>query len=137
MAYNRNIFSKGTVTYSDFDLSFKTNPLTNDIRKKTDLEAIKQSLKNILFTNVGERPFRPSLAGRLNNLLFEPLDEITTNELDLAIRTAINNYEPRVEILDLDIVDNPDENALDVTLYFNMVNVLEPQEINIILKRIR
>ena len=135
--FNKNIFTEGTVTYSDFDLGMKRNPVTNDVAKKTDVEAIRQSLKSILFTNFGERPFRPFLYGGLNDLLFEPLDAITTIELDSAIRIAINNYEPRIDIVELDIIDKSDENAISISIKFNMKNSLDIQDISIILNRLR
>ena len=135
--YNRNIFTKGTVTYSDIDLTFRRNPLTNDIRIKTDLDAIKQSIKNILFTDVGERPFRPDIAGRMNDLLFENFDDIIRNELEQIITVAISNYEPRVELISVDVNARDDQHELNVIIKFNMINVLEPQEISLILTRLR
>jgi len=136
-SYNNNIFTKGTVTYSDFDMSFKSNPLTGDLRKKTDVESIKQSLKTLLYTNFGERPFRPYMSGGLTDLLFEPLDQITTLELEKSIRTVISNWEPRVSIVSLSVTENSDRNELEVSLKFDMVNTIAPQSINIILKRVR
>lgn len=135
--YNSGIFTKGTTTYRDFDVSFKSNPYTGDIRTKEDVDAIKQALTNLLYTNFGERPFRPLLGGGLNNLLFEPLDRITTIELDAAIRTLVRNWEPRVQIVSLKFNDNPEGNALEITFVFNIINISEPQTISVILKRIR
>lgn len=133
--FNRNIFSKGTVTYTDIDLSFKSNPVTGDVRKKVDIDSIKQSLKNLLFTDKGERPFQPFLYGGLNDLLFEPLDNITTGILEDQIRTVIANHEPRITVIRVKVDSEKDRNELNVSIQFNMVNVLEPQTINIILKR--
>ena len=135
--FNRSIFSQGTVTYTDFDLNFKSNPVTGDINKKEDLESLKQSVKNILFTDRGERPFQPLLHGGLNDLLFEPLDNITTDVLKDQIKTVIGNHEPRITVLEVDVQSNEDQQELEVTVKFNMVNVFEPQTINIILKRRR
>lgn len=135
--FNRNIYTSGTVTYKDIDMSFKVNPVTGDLRKKTDLESIKQSLKNIFFTNRGERPFQPNFYGGISELLFEPLDDITISVLEDQVKTAIQNHEPRISVVELDIVPKEDQHSVDITLKFNMVNVLEPQTINILLKRIR
>lgn len=137
VGFNRGIFTKGTVTYRDFDISFKSNPYSGDIRTKEDVEAIKQALSNLLFTNFGERPFRPLLGGGLDGLLFEPLDPITSLELDSAIRVLVDNWEPRVRIISLEVKDNTDQNSLEITLVFNVINISEPQTINVILKRIR
>lgn len=137
MVYNRSIFAKGAVTYSDIDLSFKANPMTGDVRKKQDAESIKQSLKTLLFTNQGERPFQPNLYGGLNDLLFEPLDSITTDILKDQIRIVIGNNEPRISIIDIEIIENPSDNSLEITLKFNMQNVLGPQTISLIISRTR
>ena len=137
-AYNRNIFTKGTALYTDFDLSLKTNPITGDINKKQDAEAIKQSVKNILFTNRFEKPFLPDFYGGLNDLLFEPLDAITTDILKYQIITVLGNFEPRIRVIDVIVspIEN-DDNSLAVTLKYNMMNVIEPQTISVILRRIR
>lgn len=135
--FNRGIFTKGTTTYRDFDISFKSHPFTGDIRTKEDVEAIKQSLTNLLYTNFGERPFRPLLGAGLDDLLFEPLDRITTTELDIVIRTLVRNWEPRVQIIDLKFKDNSDSNSLEIVFTFNVINISEPQIVNVILKRIR
>ena len=137
MAYNRNIFVSGTTKYKDVDISFKPHPLTGDIRTKSDLDAIKQSLKNLLFTNFGERPFQHNLYGNLNNLLFEPLDDIVIEELKKSITTVINNFEPRIRVIYLDVKGGIDENEVSVTIQFNMINIIEPQTIKTILKRVR
>lgn len=135
--YNRSIFTSGTTTYTDIDMSFLASPTTGDIRKKSDEAAIKQSLTNLLYTNFGERPFRPGIGGNLGDQLFEPLDQITRSQLDYAIRTTINNWEPRIQIEALVINDKPDQNALEVTLKYSMLNIIAPATISILLKRTR
>jgi len=135
--YNKSIFTKGTATYKDFDMSFKVNPYTGDIRMKEDVDAIKQALTNLIFTNFGERPFRPLLAGGLGKLLFEPLDRITINRLDNALRTMIANWEPRVEVLEVSFKDKADDNALEITFSFNVINISQPQTLSVILRRTR
>lgn len=137
MAYNQGIFSKGTVTYRDIDLSFKPHPFTGDLRVKEDLDAIKQSLTVLLETNFGERPFRPNLGGGLGDLLFAPLDQITTIELSNNIKNVIQNWEPRINVVRLTITDKPDDNSLEVSLLFSMLNISQPQKLTIILQRVR
>lgn len=137
MAYNKGVFSKGTVTYKDLDISFKAHPFTGDIRTKEDLEAIKQSLTILLETNFGERPFRPNLGAGLNDLLFAPLDQITSIELSNNIKNVIENWEPRINVLSLQVTDKPDDNALEVSLVFSMLNISQPVKLTIILQRVR
>ena len=136
-SYNRSIFSAGTVTYTDFDMSFKTNPVTQDIRKKTDLDSIKQSLTNLFFTNKSERPFQPGLHGGIGELLFEQLDNITIDVMEDQLRTVITNHEPRISIIALILTPKEDDHLIEIRLRFNLVNASEPQTINIILTRRR
>jgi hypothetical protein len=135
--YNSNIFSKGTSTFKDIDISFLPHPFTGDLRTKEDVDSIKQSLMSLIYTNFGERPFNPLIGGGLNHLLFEQLDEITYLDLQSAIKRIVSNWEPRIELLNLNIKETQDNNQLDISLYFNIVNYSEPQSVNILLKRIR
>lgn len=137
MAYNRNVFTKGVEEYKDIDLSFRQNPLTGDINKKIDVHAINQSLKVLLLSKIGERPFNPLLNGGLNDLLFEPFDQITADVIRTQISYTINNYEPRVSLRKIDIVDNIDENSLEVSIYYNIENTSQTQQLNMIIDRIR
>lgn len=135
--YNTNIFTTGTITYSDLDISFKSHPFTGDLRTVSNIDSIKQSLKTLLYTKFGERPFRPNLGTKLGNLLFKQLDQITKIELDTEIRNVIQNWEPRININDLQINDKPDDNAIEIALIFSMLNISEPIKIDIILHRTR
>ena len=138
MAYNNVIYSTGTATYKDLDISMKPNPGTGDLRVVSDVEAIRQSLTVLLSTNFGERPFRPRIGGNLTNVLFEPLDSIELGLLQSSIASTIINYESRVNIIGLSVVqDATDPTTVDITLTFSMVNVSAPQTINILLTRRR
>ena len=123
--------------YRDFDLSFSQNPLTNDIGKKTDDNAIVQSLRNLLNTSYYERPFRPRVGSNIRKILFEPADFITIGELKAGIKDTINNYEPRVNIIEIDILDLSDRNAYSVTILYRLVNLTETKELKLTLKRLR
>lgn len=137
MAYNTSIYSTGTATYVDLDVSFKFNPGTGDLRVKTDADSIKQSLSNLIYTQLGERPFQPTLGSTLEGLLFEPLDVITAKALESSIRETILNWEPRVQVLRLDVIAYPQNNTIGIALYYNVVNISNPQQFSIILNRTR
>lgn len=137
MSYQKTLYTKGTVTYKDLDLNFKVNPFSGDIQTLKDVDAIKQSIKNLLFTQLGEKPFDPEFGGDLGDLLFEPLDEITKLELTDAITRTIVQYEPRIRIVSLVVSNLDNQNALNVELTFNLVNFATPQRINILLTRTR
>jgi len=123
--------------YKDFDLSFSRNPLTNDIGKKTDANAINQSMKMLLNTSYYERPFRPQVGSNLRRILFEPADPITIQDLRASIESLILNYEPRVQILDIKINDNAENNAYDLTIEYSLVNLVQTQTFKTTLRRLR
>ena len=136
-----NITSSSVVTsrsknYVDIDLSF--NAKTNgDIFKKIDAAAVKQAVKNILTTGTGEKPFLPNFGGGVGDALFENMDDGTSFEIEQAIIASINNYEPRAIIDKIDISDNPDTNAIDVTIRFGIANVGELVTVTTSLSRLR
>ena len=79
--------------YSDFDLSFAANPVTGDISKKTDANAVKQSIKTLVLTRFTERPFQPRLGSPIYGLLFENIDVVSANRLQLELEILIEKYE--------------------------------------------
>ena len=85
------------ILYSDFDISFLPDPVTADLMKVENEESIKQSLRLLVLTSVGERVFQPGLGGTVNRMLFEPLDKVTTTVLVKNIGDTIRQFEPRVD----------------------------------------
>lgn len=124
-------------TYSDLDLVFKPNPSTGDINPVKDIEAIKRSIKNLVLTNFHERPFQPEIGSGVRALLFEPVDTITAHELEQAIIRVISNFEPRVTILDVKVVDNSDFNEYDITIEFRIITTSQVGTTTIALERLR
>jgi len=111
--------------YSDFDLGFSKNVVTNDLAKKRSAESVKQSVLNILLTSQGERPFMPAFGGNVRAYLFEHFDSVTEEVVAEQIRSALRNYEPRVRILEVVVSADPDRNALDVRLE---IEILTPTQ---------
>jgi phage baseplate assembly protein W len=100
-------------------------------------EAIKQSLMNLIFTNVYERKFNSTLGAGLEDYLFENFDFLTEINIDRAIRQIIAAYEPRVSLVDVTVYTNIDENELNVTLEYFIVGLTELQKFDFILERVR
>jgi len=123
--------------YADLDLDFMPHPTTKDVMKKTGEEAIKRSVRNLIFTNFYDRPFQSYIGSNALKLLFENMNPITANFLNNAIREVIINNEPRVSINDLRVDFDYDNNGYNVTLYFTILNRNEPAVINLFLERIR
>ena len=108
--------------FSDVDFAFRMNPVTNDVAVKRDIEAIKQSVVNILSTNRGERPFMPAFGANIQSYLFENVDSVTASLIEEEIRSALVNYEPRVRVLEVFVQDLSDRNAIDIRLNLEIIS---------------
>tara|TARA_B100001057_G_scaffold346631_1_gene347950 strand:- start:703 stop:1128 length:426 start_codon:yes stop_codon:yes gene_type:complete len=123
--------------FRDLDLDFGLNSVTKDVNKLTDAEAVKRSVRNLINTNHYERFFRPELGSGLRGLLFEPMNEITTQFIKQKIIELLNFYEPRI-ILTSVIVDNQmDANAYSVRISFNIIGTQTPIQVETFLERLR
>lgn len=123
--------------YSDVDLSFTAHPNTGDITTLRDINSIKQSVKNLILTSPGERPFNPNIGSGVRALLFEPVDAFTAVDLKEAITLVIENYEPRVIINEVIVQDDADNNRYSVSLSFQIVTTLETGDVDFYIERLR
>lgn len=112
--------SKG---FKDISLSFKRNPLTDDIITISNESAIARSIRNIVYTQYGEKFFNPRFGCDIQNTLFENLDEITSSVIRDKIRTSIINYEPRVRLIRVDVSPNYDGNEFNVAIVFEIIGI--------------
>ena len=133
---NRPITTTINRTYSDIDCTFEANALTG-IYKKTDANAVRQSVKNLLMTNHGEIPFRPYYGGNLNDLLFSLSTDLESSDVEDNVRYAIEKYEPRAKIQTLKSVIRPDYNSIDVTIVFEVINTQKLVTLNVNIARTR
>jgi phage baseplate assembly protein W len=131
-----NIISRKN-DYSDLDLDFMPHPTTKDVMKKTGIEAIKRSVRNLLLTNFYDRPFQSQIGSNALKLLFDNASPITANFLTNAIRETLNNFEPRIRIDRLEVNFDFDNNGYNVRLFFVVLNRNEPAAITLFLERIR
>ena len=122
--------------YSDIDLSFLKSA-SGDVFKKTSAAAVKQSVKNLLMTNWGEKPFRPVFGGNLNDLLFELADNPTISSLAPMIENVLKNEEPRAEVQDIKVYNEADRNSIRCVITFKVVNVQELVTLTTSVSRIR
>ena len=132
MAIKRN-----TKTFSDLNLLFTASPSTGDITKKVDEEAIKSSLRNLISTKNYERPFHPEIGCQIFSLLFENFTSVTSQVMRKTIQDVVNKFEPRVDILDVLVFETPDENNLNVSLTFKIINTERPVTVNTTIQRVR
>ena len=114
--------------FKDLSASFQTNPLSNDLIALKNESAIARSVRNLVLTGQGERPFQPVLGTGVSRLLFENMDKLTASAIRSEIRTTIENYEPRVEINEIIVEPDPEGNAMDVTLQYFIIGIDVPEQ---------
>ena len=122
--------------YSDIDNAFSIHPIYNDILPITDIDSIKQSLKNLLLTNQYDRCFQPNINSDITALLFEQVDIFSEIELQSKIESVIDRYEPRISKYKVEVSDDSQHNAYRVSIKFE-TSYDSSSEIVIYLTRIR
>lgn len=123
--------------YADLDLDFQINPITGDINKKKGNDAVKRSIRNLIFTNFYERPFNSSIGSDVPRLLFDNVDIVTASLLEDAIGRLINIYEPRVQVTRLNVYADIDNHGFNVQLEYVILNTETPATFNLFLEKIR
>ena len=123
--------------YTDLDLRFKPHPNFGDVVPLKDLAAIKNSIKTILLTNKGEKPFQPSFGCNITRYLFEQPDPITLSFLEDEIKDALGKYEPRVITTDVNVQDRTDANALFVSVNCTVISTQQEIDVEVFLERSR
>ena len=136
-ASSTNKSKKSVRTYVDLDLDFARHPVTNDIVKIEDVNAVKRSVKNLVNTQFYERPFHPELGCGVRDLLFENYTPMTGIFIRRKIEEVLNNYEPRANISSIAVNEQEDRNALDVIVNFYVLNLPQPVSVTTTLQRIR
>ena len=126
-----------SATYRDVDFSFKQNPNTNDVGIKKDNAAEIQSCLNILRTNHGERPFDYNFGANLRAYLFENMTNITAANMSTNIQVALKNYEPRIEVLNVNIQATASENDVFITVTGRVKSTNEIIDISTTIERLR
>lgn len=126
-----------TREYKDLDLNFRAHPVTKDVVKRTGNAAIIGALRNLILTNLYEKPFQPNFGSRVRGLLFEDVSFITANILQTEINNVIQNFEPRVGVDAIRVQANPEQNRYDVTIRFFINNLEAPVTINFFLQKVR
>lgn len=124
--------------YSDFNHFFKANPFTGDIGRKTDIESVKQSIRNILLTNKYERLRDPQLGTVLNHFLFENYNgSSTSSEIENEIKQTLKKYEPRANIIKVKVVNQEETNSIELSIKFSVINIEKEETLNLSLYRVR
>ena len=124
--------------YTDLDLFFAKKATSKDISKVTDIQAVKRSVRNLVLTNHYEKPFHPEIGSGVRGILFEPMTPITAHILTRKIEDVIENFEPRVRLINVIAYPNLDRNAYEVSVEFYVVNMpTELVDLTLFLERLR
>lgn len=123
--------------YSDFLQSFIPHPNTGQITRKTNVDAVKMSIRNLILTNKYERLRNPRLGGNVRRYLFEPMTPETSFEVKQEIQMIIDNYEPRAKVIEIKVTPDEEKNTLYVSIEFYVITSEEPQKVDITLYRVR
>ena len=124
--------------FKDISMSFQTNPLTDDLIALKNENAIARSVKNIVFTNPGEKFFNPKFGSRITDSLFENADDLTAIEIQTQIEETINRYEPRVDLRSVDATLDIDGNSFDVVIIYDIIGAdIPPQQLEFVLQPTR
>ena len=120
--------------FKDLSMSFKTNPLNDDLVGLKNTSAIARSLKNIVFTQPGEKFFNPDFGSRITESLFENVDDVSALAIEDEIRSSIINFEPRVNLLNVSVNPNVDDNEMNVIIQYEVTGIdVPPQELEFVL----
>ena len=123
--------------YTDINLMFSPHPYSKDILTRKNIDAVKTSIQNLILTKNYERPFHPEIGSQVSNLMFELFIPSTIAALKKSIEDTIVKFEPRASILDINIVDNSDQNAVDIEVTFSLNNVTSPITVLTTITRVR
>tara|TARA_B100000579_G_scaffold269389_1_gene222346 strand:+ start:152 stop:553 length:402 start_codon:yes stop_codon:yes gene_type:complete len=121
-------------SFKDLSMSFKANPLNDDLITLKNEAAIARSLRNIVFTSPGEKFFNPDFGSNISKVLFENIDEISAIQIKEEIELSIKNFEPRVRLQEVEVNPDYDNNQFDVTINYRITGIdVPPQQLEFVL----
>lgn len=129
--------TKKITIYQDFKKSLEKSPVSNDLTVFKDEDAVKESIKNLILTNRGERLMQPNLGGDVQAMLFENITPSVITLIEDKIRDTIEINEPRAELIDVIVSSNIDDNQVNVKIVFYIKNVEQPIALDVFLERTR
>ena len=115
-------------TFKDINLSFKRHPVTNDLVTISDEDAIKRSVRNIIFTILGEKPFQPRFGSVINDSLFELNTNLSAISVSDDIKASLDNHESRINNVDVAVSVFADTNEMNCTVQYDIVGIPAPTQ---------
>lgn len=129
--------TKKVETYSDFANSFTKHPISNELLTLKNEDSVRQAFKNLIMTNIGERPFSPFFGSNVTSTLFENFSPFTREDILRYITMAARQFERRIQLLNVSVTEDQNRNGLKINILFSIINTTEPVTLNIFLKRVR
>lgn len=123
--------------YSDFLNDLVPHPVTGDVVRFVNEQAVSRSLRNLISTNRGERLFQPEIGGDIYKMLFEPMSDGVAELLSSTVQRTISDYEPRAKVLNVLAIPDYDNNAYTVIIEYMLINRPTPVILNVTLTRVR
>jgi phage baseplate assembly protein W len=123
--------------YSDFKKNLEISPVSSDLTVNKDEDAVKESIRNLILTDRGERLMQPNIGGHINAMLFENITPATLKLIEDRVRSTIELHEPRAELQDVVVSSNIDDNVVSVKIVFYIRNVQQPITLDVFLERTR
>ena len=114
--------------FKDINLSFKRHPVTNDLVVIKNEDAIKKSVKNIIFTILGEKPFEPDFGSVMNQSLFDLNTNLSEIKVSDEIKASLDNYEPRIDNVNVSVSILADSNEMNCTVQYDIVGIPSPTQ---------
>ena len=130
-------FPNSKLTYRDISADFDANAITGDLDPVKDAISVKRGITNILLTSMFERLMQPELGSNLKDVLFEPIDEITTARIEREVRSAIDAWEKRAEVINVFVDPDEDYNRYKVSVTFRPLNAVVEEQVEVFLARER
>jgi phage baseplate assembly protein W len=123
--------------YSDVDLGFFAHPITGNVSRKVNRDAVRQSVKSLILTDYYDRPFKPNIGCGIRYYLFEVFTPAVKQQMESAIRETIANHEPRADVVSVLVEEKQDMHALVISVAFMIINDPNPVVLDVILERVR
>ena len=124
--------------FKDVSMTFQKHPLTSDILALKNESAIARSVRNIVFTVPGEKPFDEDFGSQISQALFENINDISANIIKGEIKSSLLRYEPRVNVREVKVEPNFDQNEFNVTIVYEIIGAdVPPQELQFVLQSTR
>jgi phage baseplate assembly protein W len=137
-AQEQNDISRNVRQYRDLDLFFGRKPVSGDINILTDITNIKRAVRNLVLTNIYEKPFHPEIGSGVRDMLFENMTPLTSIILSKKVEEVIENFEPRVRLMSVSARPDLDRNIYEMTIEFFIINApTELVTVDLFLERLR